>query len=59
MSMIGKKYERGEGVQNGFDKKTVKYLHDLVAPEDDKKKILFDQIDTYIWDAKARKASAH
>lgn len=33
-------------------------LHDLEALEDDKKKTLFDLIDTYIRDAKARKAYA-
>ncbi len=48
----------GEGVHNGFDKKTVKRLHDLEALEEDKKKTLFDLIDTYIRDAKARKAYA-
>jgi hypothetical protein len=39
--------------------KTLKRLHELEALEEDKKKTLFDLIDTYIRDAKARKAYAH
>jgi transcriptional regulator with XRE-family HTH domain len=46
----------GEGVLNGFDKKTLKRLQELEHLEEDKKKTLFDLIDTYIRDAKARKA---
>jgi len=34
------------------------YSHDIKALEDEKKKTLFDLIDTYIRDAKARKAYA-
>ena len=51
-------YLTGEGQNSRFDKKTLKRLHDLEALEDDKKKTLFDLIDTYIRDAKARKAYA-
>ena len=51
-------YLTGEGQNSKFDKKTLKRLHDLEALEDDKKKTLFDLIDTYIRDAKARKAYA-
>jgi len=49
----------GEGLMNGFDKKTLKRFQELEHLEDDKKKTLFDLIDTYIRDAKARKAYAH
>jgi transcriptional regulator with XRE-family HTH domain len=48
----------GEGINSKFDKKTLKRLQDLEQLEDDKKKTLFDLIDTYIRDAKARKAYA-
>jgi transcriptional regulator with XRE-family HTH domain len=51
-------YLVGEGVHSKFDKKTLKRLHDLEALEDEKKKTLFDLMDTYIRDAKARKAYA-
>lgn len=51
-------YLTGEGQHSKFDKKTLKRLHDLEALEEDKKKTLFDLIDTYIRDAKARKAYA-
>ena len=49
----------GEGMYQGFDKKTLQRFKDLEHLEDDKKKTLFDLIDTYIRDAKARKAYAH
>lgn len=48
----------GEGLLNGFDKKSLKRFRELELLEDDKKKTLFDLIDTYIRDAKARKAYA-
>jgi transcriptional regulator with XRE-family HTH domain len=48
----------GEASLNGFDKTTVKRLQELEYLEDDKKKTLFDLMDTYIRDAKARKAYA-
>ena len=51
-------YLVGEGQNSKFDKKTLKRLHDLETLEDEKKKTLFDLIDTYIRDAKARKAYA-
>ncbi len=50
---------RGKGMLNGFDKKTIKRFQELEHFEDDKKKTLFDLIDTYIREAKARKAYAH
>lgn len=49
----------GEGIYKGFDKKTLQRFKDLEYLEDEKKKTLFDLIDTYIRDAKGRKAFAH
>lgn len=63
------RYESGENVAfrvpstycqkySLFDKKTLQRLHDLEQLEEDKKKTLLDLIDTYIHDAKGRKAYA-
>jgi hypothetical protein len=49
-------YLVGEGINSKLDKQALKRLQDLEHLEDDKKKTLFDLIDTYIRDAKARKA---
>lgn len=49
-------YLVGIGINSKFDKKTLKRLQDLELLEDDKKKILFDLMDTYIRDAKTRQA---
>lgn len=49
-------YLVGEGINSNFDKKTLKRLQDLELLEDDKKKTLYDLIDTYIRDAKTRQA---
>ena len=49
---------KGYGLLNGFDKKTLKRFQELEHLEDDKRKTLFDLIDTYKRDAKARKAYA-
>ena len=49
-------YLVGEGMNSSFDKKTLERIQDLELLEEDKKKTLFDLIDTYIRDAKARKA---
>ncbi len=48
----------GEGQNASFDKKTLQRLEDLEQLEDKKKQTLFDLMDTYIRDAKARKAYA-
>lgn len=48
----------GEGQNAAFDKKTLLRIQELELLEEDKKKTLFDLIDTYIRDAKARKAYA-
>lgn len=48
----------GEGINVNFDKKTLKRFEDLELLEEDKKNTLFDLIDTYIRDAKARQAYA-
>src|ERR1041385_849753 len=52
-------YLVGEGINSKLDKQALKRLQDLELLEDDKKKTLFDLIDTYIRDAKTRKAHAH
>ena len=52
-------YLVGEGLNAKFDKKTLKRIQDLELLEEDKKRTLYDLIDTYIRDAKARKAYAH
>jgi transcriptional regulator with XRE-family HTH domain len=52
-------YLVGEGINSKLDKQALKRLQDLELLEDDKKKTLFDLIDTYIRDAKARRAYAH
>jgi len=49
-------YLVGEGTNSKLDKKTVKRLHDIELLEEPKRNILFDLIDTYIRDAKIRKA---
>jgi len=48
----------GEGINAHFDKKTLERIEELYKLEDDKKQTLFDLIDTYIRDAKTRKAYA-
>lgn len=49
-------YLVGEGANAKLDKKTVKRLHDIELLEEPKRNVLFDLIDTYIRDAKIRKA---
>ena len=49
-------YLVGDGINSAFDKKTLQRLQDLEQLDDSKKYILFDLIDTYIRDDKARKA---
>lgn len=49
-------YLVGEGTNAKLDKKNVRRLHDIQLLEDTKRNILFDLIDTYIRDAKIRKA---
>jgi len=51
-------YLVGEGVNANLDKKDLKRLEELKLLEDDKKNTLLDLIDTYIRDAKARRAYA-
>lgn len=51
-------YLVGEGINSSFDKKTLQRLEDLELLEDGKKRTLFDLIDTYIRDTKARQAYA-
>ncbi|MFA6925255.1 MAG: helix-turn-helix transcriptional regulator [Bacteroidales bacterium] len=49
-------YLTGEGDNSKFDKKTVRRLQDIQLLEENKRSVLFDLIDTYIRDAKIRKA---
>jgi transcriptional regulator with XRE-family HTH domain len=51
-------YLVGEGTNAKLDKKTIKRLHDIELLEEPKRIVLFDLIDTYIRDAKIRKAHA-
>lgn len=51
-------YLVGEGINSKLDKQALKRLQDLDNLEEEKKKTLFDLIDTYIRDAKTRKAHA-
>ena len=46
----------GQGINAAFDKKTLARFQEVMDLEDDKKNILLDLIDTYIRDAKTRKA---
>ena len=46
----------GEGQNASFDKKTLQRIQDLELLEESKRKTLFDIIDTYIRDSKARAA---
>lgn len=51
-------YLVGEGANSKFDKKTLMRIEEIELLEDDKKKTLFDVIDTFIREAKGRKAFA-
>lgn len=51
-------YLVGEGVNSMFDKETLKRLYDLEALEEEKKNTLYDLMDPYLRNAKARKAYA-
>ncbi len=51
-------YLVGQGQNASFDKKTLQRIQDLELLEENKKKTLFDLIDTYIRDAKTRQAYA-
>ena len=51
-------YLVGEGQNAKFDKKTIQRLNDIYTLDPEKKKTLFDLIDTYIRDFKTRKTYA-
>jgi len=51
-------YLVGEGINSNFDKKTLQRIEEIELLEEDKKKTLFDVIDTFIREAKGRKAFA-
>jgi hypothetical protein len=49
----------GEGKHAAYDKETVKRLEDIETLDTNTKSVLFNIIDTFLRDAKARKAYAH
>ena len=51
-------YLVGDGINVNFDKKNLKRMEELLTLDKTKQNILFDLIDTYIRDAKTRKAYA-
>jgi hypothetical protein len=51
-------YLLGEGKHATYSKETVKRIEDIEALDEKTKSILFNLIDTYIRDAKTRKAHA-
>ncbi len=51
-------YLVGEGLNSKFDKNTLKRIEEIEQLEDDKKRTLFDVIDTFIRESKGRKAFA-
>ena len=52
-------YLLGEGKHSAYDKETVKRLEDIETLDTNTKSVLFNIIDTFLRDAKARKAYAH
>lgn len=51
-------YLVGEGLNSKFDKNTLKRIEEIELLEEDKKRTLFDVIDTFIRESKGRKAFA-
>jgi len=51
-------YLVGEGANSKFDKKTLMRIEEIELLEDEKKRTLFDVIDTFIRESKGRKAFA-
>lgn len=49
-------YLVGEGMNSKFDKHTLKRIEEIEQLDDDKKRTLFDVIDTFIRESKGRKA---
>ena len=49
-------YLLGEGKHAAYDKETIKRLEDIQVLDNDTKTVLFNIIDTFLRDAKARKA---
>jgi transcriptional regulator with XRE-family HTH domain len=52
-------YLLGEGKHASYDNETVKRLEDIQTLDGNTKSVLFNIIDTFLRDAKARKAYAH
>ena len=55
---IYKSYLPLQGVNSKFDKNTLKRIEEIELLEEDKKRTLFDVIDTFIRESKGRKAFA-
>jgi transcriptional regulator with XRE-family HTH domain len=51
-------YLVGEGVNSKFDKTTLRRIEEIAQLEEEKKRTLFDVIDTFIRESKGRKAFA-
>ena len=51
-------YLVGEGINSKFDKNTLRRIEEIELLDDDKKRTLFDVIDTFIRESKGRKAFA-
>jgi transcriptional regulator with XRE-family HTH domain len=51
-------YLVGEGINSKFDKNTLKRIEEIEQLDSDKKRTLFDVIDTFIRESKGRKAFA-
>lgn len=52
-------YLLGEGKHAAYDKETIKRLEDIQVLDNDTRTVLFNIIDTFLRDAKARKAYSH
>jgi transcriptional regulator with XRE-family HTH domain len=52
-------YLVGEGANSKFDKMTLKRIEEIEMLEVDKKKTLFDVIDTFVRESEGRKVFAH
>ncbi len=51
-------YLVGEGINSKFDKNTLRRIEEIEMLDEDKKRTLFDVIDTFIRESKGRKAFA-
>jgi len=58
MPEVSLDYLTGQAANARLDKHNLKRLEELELLDDDKRKVLYDLIDTYIRDAKTRQAYA-